>query len=84
VLFEKAFGEWLDGTWERLRFSSRPFPQPTAEIIDSQSLKTISVGGSRGYDGAKKIRGPSQPSTESTTRPDRAVPAHDAADSIVH
>jgi putative transposase len=55
----------VNGTWEhinaalrnRLREADGREPEPSAAILDTQSVKTTSVKGVRGYDAGKKVKG---------------------------
>jgi transposase len=53
-----GFWEEINGhLGERVRLAAGRPAQPTAAILDSQTVKTTHPGGPRGYDGGKKVKG---------------------------
>ena len=73
---QRYFYQWRDSRlWQTIRFHlamqtrerEGREAQPTAGVIDSQTVKTTEAGGVRGYDAGKKINGRSRHTVVDTT-----------------
>lgn len=51
------WAQWNTILRERVRVNAGREPTPSAAVIDSQSVRSSAVAGSRGYDGNKKVNG---------------------------
>ena len=54
---QDVWAQWNTILRERVRVNAGREPTPSAAVIDSQSVRSSAVAGSRGYDGHKKVNG---------------------------